>query len=164
MNEPRPRALTDRVEALERRSRRLALAGAALLLALVALVTMGQARPGGRTVEAERFVVKDARGRPRALLGMDGDVSALNLYDRDGRARAALHVAADGTGRLGFYDRDGKSRVILDVAPDGVSTVGFYDREGKAHAQLQVAADGSPVLGFFDREGKPIWPGRLLLP
>lgn len=157
-------ALTDRVEALERRNRRLALAGGALLLVLGALLTTGQARPAARAVEAERFVVKDGRGRPRAMLGVDGDVAALNLYDREGRARAALQVAADGTSRLGFFDRDGKNRVLLDVAGDGVSTVGFYDREGKAHAHLRVAADGSPALGFFDKEGKPIWPGKVLLP
>jgi len=158
------RALMDRVEALERRNRRLALAGGVVLLALAGLLATGQARPAARTVDAERFVVKDARGRPRATLGVDGDVAALSLYDRDGRARAALQVAGDGTSRLGFFDRDGKSRIVLDAASDGVSTVGFYDRQGKAHAHLRVEADGTPALGLFDKEGQPIWPGKLLLP
>ncbi len=163
MNESTLSGVIERIGRLERQNRRVGLAGVVLLLGIAAAATMGQARPG-RTVEAERFVARDGHGRPRALLGVEADVSALNLYDQEGRARAALHVAADGTSRLGFYDREGKSRMILDLAGDGVSTVGFYDRNGKAHAQLRVAADGSPVLGFFDREGRAIWPGKLLLP
>lgn len=164
MSESKLRVVIERLERLERQNRRLKLVGAVVLLSVAALVTMGQARPASQAMEAQRFVVKDAHGKPRAILGAFGDFWGLNLYDPDGNARAALNVGANSTSRLGFYDGNGKSRVIVDVTDDGTSTVGFYDRTGKAHAHLRVAPDGSPLLGFFDKDGKPIWPGKLLLP
>lgn len=164
MNESELRVVTERLGRLERQNGRLKLTGAFVLLGIAALLLMGQARPGARSVEAHRFVVRDPLGRPRAVLGAVADIWGLHLYDQQGKGRAGLTVAADGTSRLGFYDRDGKSRAILDVTADGGATVGFYDRGGKARAQLSVAPDGSLGLGFFDKDGQPIWPGKLLLP
>jgi hypothetical protein len=164
MDHPQFEGLLGRLERLERHNRRLRLGGALLLLGIVAGATMGQGRGPSHAVEAQRFVVKDARGKSRAVLGMSAEGPGLSLYDPDGNARAALALAGDNTSRLGFYDRQGKSRVVVDVQEDGTSTVGFYDKTGKAHAHLRVAPDGSPVLGFFDKDGRPIWPGKLLLP
>lgn len=149
---------------LRRHQRRLAALLTITVLGLTAVAIMGQARPGTGTIEAQRFVVKDGRGRPRAVLGALGDVSALNVYDKDGRARAALQVTGDGGSRLAFYDREGKSRMLLDVAPDGTTSVGFFGKDQRARAELLVSADGTPSVGFFDREGRAVWPGRLLLP
>jgi hypothetical protein len=123
---------------------------------------MGQARPS--IVEAQRFVVKDGRGTPRAILGTFGEASAVNLYDKDGRARAILQVSADGGSRLAFHDRDAKSRAVIYVGPDGGTTVGFYGGDQKARAQLTVTVDGDASVGLFDRDGNPAWPGKLLLP
>lgn len=165
MNESDLGAITERLERLERQNRRLRLAGVVLLLVGAALATAGVAHPAPPPVlEAQRFLVRDPAGRPRAVLGVVGDASALNLYDRAGTGRASLTVDADGGSRLGFFDREGRSRVALDLAGDGTAMVGFYDRNGRAHAQLRVAPDGTIGLGFFDREGRPIWPGKLLLP
>ena len=163
-SQPQLEGLTGRLERLERQNRRLRLGGALILVGIVSVATMGQGRAPGHAVEAQRFVVKDARGRTRAVLGATADGPGLNLYDPDGNARAALALNTENTSRLGFYDRQGKSRLVVDVAEDGTSTVGFYDKAGKAHAHLRVAPDGSPVLGFFDKDGHPIWPGKLLLP
>jgi hypothetical protein len=164
MSQQELEGLIGRIERLERQNRRLKLGAALVLLGVVAGVTMGQGRATSHAVESQQFVVKDTRGKARAVLGMSADGPGLNLYDPDGNARAGLAVAKDNTARLGFYDRAGKSRVMVDVMEDGTSTVGFYDRSGKAHAHLRVPTDGSPVLGFFDKDGRPIWPGKLLLP
>ena len=58
---------TQRLDRLERENRRLKFAGAILLLALAAVGAMGQVLPKAvpKVVEAERFLLRDARGRVR---------------------------------------------------------------------------------------------------
>ena len=70
--------LTEWLQHLERQNHRLKRSGGVVLLAVAAVVLMGQARPMGHTVEAERFIVSDAHGRPRASL-------ALGFFDKDGK-------------------------------------------------------------------------------
>ncbi len=154
--------LPDELRRLRRHCRRLTVGMVLMLLGGVALTAMGQAKP--IIVEAQRFVVRDGRGKPRAILGTFGEVAALNLYDKDGRARAVLQAGADGGSRLMFHDREGKSRAVMYVGPDGAAMVGFFGADEKARAQLTVAADGDASVGFFDRDGNPVWPGKLFLP
>jgi hypothetical protein len=154
--------LADEVRRLRRQCRRLTAGMVLVLLGGVALTAMGQARP--HVVEAQRFVVKDAHGKPRAILGTFGEAAAVNLYDREGRARAILQVGADGGSRLAFHDREAKSRTLTYVGPDGAAMVGFFGGDQKARAQLTVTADGNATVGLFDRDGNPAWPGKLFLP
>jgi hypothetical protein len=154
--------LHDEVGRLRRRCRQLTTGLVLLLLGAVGLAAIGQARP--TVIEAQRFVVKDARGKPRVIVGTFGETSAVNLYDRDGRARAILQVSADGGSRLAFHDRETKSRAVIYVDPDAATTVGFYGGDQRARAQLIVTADGDATVGLFDRDGNPAWPGKLLIP
>ncbi len=66
--------LTQRLDRLERENRRLKLAGAFLVLALVAVGAMGQVLPKAvpKVVEAERFVLRDPGGKIVATLGTEG--------------------------------------------------------------------------------------------
>jgi hypothetical protein len=106
------------------------LAGGSLLLAASGV----RARPPqlGRIVEAERFVLRDASGKPRAVLGMDADEPGLWLYDAGGKPRAALAVTADRPG------------------------LALYDASGNARAALAVTA-GGPALWLYDKAGNVIW-------
>src|SRR5438094_759723 len=77
---------------LKRQNRRLKRAGVGLLLLGVAGLLAGAGQPA-KTVEAEKFVLLDTFGRPRAVLGItksaDDPSVTLMLFDTDERPRAA---------------------------------------------------------------------------
>ncbi len=181
MNEVTSDTLTKRLDRLERENRRLKIAGAFLVLALVAVGAMGQMIPRAvsKVVEAERFVLRDATGKIMAILGTEPGVPApkLFLYDQNGKTRAMLSVLADGTpglalfdqngkGRagllllasgapgLGLHDQNGKNRLLLSVGADDTPGLALLDQNGKERARLTVVPDGSPSLGLFDQSGK----------
>jgi hypothetical protein len=85
-------ALAARIEALERRNRRLtwALVGAAAA-SLALLAGSGAASPKGTVLEANEFVLRDAEGAKRGevLVGPDGG-GRIVLYGPDGHAAAEL--------------------------------------------------------------------------
>src|SRR5262249_33927620 len=79
---------------------RLERAGFCVLLFVRAVLLTGQARPF-RTVEAERFILRDADGKRRATLAVTADESvSLALGDSTGRVRASLSVGKPGASLL----------------------------------------------------------------
>ena len=72
MTETSSDALVRRIERLERENRRFKRKGAAIVVGIVAVLLMGQTVPKSRTIEAEKFVLKDKRGKVRAVLGEGG--------------------------------------------------------------------------------------------
>src|SRR5258706_313951 len=96
-------ALTLRIARLERANRRLKLIGLGVLLASVALTSMGlSGKP--RTIEAEKIVILDSHGRARLTIGtpkvtgatvdVKPDEPAIWLSDETGSDRTVL--TADG--------------------------------------------------------------------
>ena len=75
--------LENRLRRLERQNRRLRLIVYTGLVAVAGGVLMAQARPA-RTIEAERFVVRDGAGNVRAEFGLNDD----------GMPRLAMYQAA----------------------------------------------------------------------
>ena len=64
-----------------------------------------------KVVEAEKFVLRDAHGRSRAVMTVSADGSpVLALSDQDGTTRATLAVSADGSPGLDLADREGRLR------------------------------------------------------
>ena len=109
-------------------------------------------------IKARRFVVVDAQGKLRALLGVGDDgTPELSMSDVQGELRASLHVAADGRPTLRMSDAQGKSRALLGVTADGSSALGIFDAQGKSRAVLGMTADGSSALGIFDAQERKIW-------
>jgi hypothetical protein len=190
MEQRRTSDLEGRVSRLERENRRwkrLAAVGPAL--ALVALLgqalpsagARGHDSPGARpaltptVIEAERFVLRDARGAARASLSMAADGEPLLLFlDRDGAARTVLapsHLVLSGeepgttvkllVNRGGTpalrLEKEGRLRAVLGMAGDGTLALGFYGDDGKGRALLDVGADGAPGLTLFTRSGKVAW-------
>jgi hypothetical protein len=124
--------LAARVQKMERENRVLKLGGLIFLLAVGAVIAMGQA-PTKRTVLADEFVLKDSTGNKRATLGLARGEPTLTLFDATGRERAWL-----GTEGIVFYDSSGTHRVIL-----GSSTAVSYESvEGKA----QITGQGPGLL------------------
>ena len=135
-----PDSLLARLDRLERESRRWKRAALASWVAIAVLFLLGQSppRPGGpgRAVEAQRFFLRDARGRPGATLGWETDgTPRLALHDPAGRARAMLAVGAGGAPGLALLDTDGTT----------------------VRATLLVGPDGEPGFALFD----PVWTPRL---
>lgn len=108
MNEPTLDVLTKRIDRLERENRRLKRVGVVVLVGLAAIGLMGQA--AGRTVEAERFVLRDASGKARGAWGVAGGGTALFLLDQDGKHRVELSLGSDGS--PSFVLRDKAEKVV----------------------------------------------------
>ncbi len=161
MNEPTLDTLTQRLDRLERENRRLKLAGVILLLALAAVGAMGQMIPRAvpKVVEAERFVLRDTRGKILATLGTEASGTSLSVYDQNGKPRAGLSVIADGAPVLVLFDQNGKDRAGLVLGADGTPALALLDQNGKRRAVLSTLVDGRPGLLLADQNEK----GRLLL-
>lgn len=150
--------LARRLDRLEREHRRWKRVGSLFLVALAAVVLMGQASPAGRVVEAERFVLRDGSGKVRATLAtLDDNRVALFLYDQDERPRAGLGLRADGGVGLTLYDRAGRPRTALSPLADGGVGLHLYDQRGERRAGLALKPDGTPSLEFLDEDGKSLW-------
>lgn len=59
-------------------------------------------------VRADRFVLEDERGRPRAVLMMDKGGPVLAMLDVKCHVRALLRVRKDGPGLVSLHDKTGK--------------------------------------------------------
>jgi hypothetical protein len=159
----------DRLEREGRRWRRVALGS---WLALAALLLLGQApartprlASPARTIEAERFVLRDARGRAGATLGWDADdTPRLALLDPAGRPRAVLAIGAGGAPGLTLFDTDGVTvRAALVVGPDGAPGFALFDPAGKprlaaalfhrSSAARTGAREPAPALVAYDAAG-----------
>jgi hypothetical protein len=154
-----------RVERQVRRWKLVAAIGPAL--GLVALV--GQTLPsalaksteplalrpiGSDVIEGQRFVLRDTNGRPRATLAVADDGTPLLVFlDRDGEARGVV-----GPKHVVLSSDDGASVVRLLVNPTGTPALRL-EKDGRLRAVLGMSGDGTLALGFYGQDGK----GRALL-
>jgi hypothetical protein len=110
-------------------------------LAIAALLLLGQTppRPAGtanpaRTVEAERFILRDVRSRTGAMLGWE----------------------ADDTPRLAYHGPGGQPRAVLTVGAGGALGLTLLNSDGVTiRAALVVGIDGAPGFALFNPAGKP---------
>ena len=110
MSELTIETLVPRLERLERENRWLKWLGCALVITTIAAMLINAKRPElilspSRTVEAEKFVLKDSSGKVRAVLGESesklsylsnsgGSQYGLFLYNKDGKSVAELIESA----------------------------------------------------------------------
>jgi hypothetical protein len=149
-------SLTQRIERLERENRRWKLFGVLGLVGVVAVMLMGQAPSGnaGRSIEAERFVLRGTSGETLAVLGVQPDpppaaapslTPVLVFYDRHGTARATV-----GERGFGLFDHSGRRQAALAEQLDSPALT-FYDREGNERAMLAVGSlSGNPSMTLID--------------
>ena len=110
------------------------------------------AAPG--TVQADRFIMQDASGRARAVLGITGGIPALDLYDSDGAVRVSISVGADIPG-VSLYEPDTTPRAQLVLASDGPHLV-LRDPDGGITAALDALAEGAK-LRFYNGGPEPFY-------
>jgi len=150
------KTLTQRLERLERENRGPKLTGAILLLAFVAVGTMGQLplKAVSKVVEAERFVLRDTNGKLRATLVVAADgTSGLSFFDQNGKGRLRLYVATSGPS-LALADQNEKLRATLAIDADGTPGLALFDQNEGIRAVLALLSDGAPTLALADQNGK----------
>ena len=163
--------IVQRLDRLERKNHLLKKAGVAALSTIVAVVLMAQALPSrvAKLVEAERFLVRDTAGKPRATLGLLPDGSpSLNLIDEDGNIRMAVGMKPEGSPSLNLYDKTQTNRAVLATLPDGSPALVLFNKAGETQALLgsnfpmrihpeDITTRPASSLVLFDKEGKVIW-------
>ena len=156
MNEPTIETLARRLDRVERENRWLKMVGVVALAMMVAVVLMGQLpqTAPNKTVEAQRFVVLDASGNKRAVLGnVEEKGTFLVFRGSDGKDQIALRSFGDARA-LVLSDSTGADRTVLGVLPNGATTFGMADQSGNGRAALTLEADGSIALALYDENSK----------
>ncbi len=117
-----------------------------------------------RTVEAQRFVVRDTEGRRRAELAMvipEGEMEErpwLGLFDSNGSVRACIGVGGRGKQEslegpwVELYDAKGNTAMEIDIGEHGPS-VRLFNENGKATVAIATSELG-PCIGLSNPDGK----------
>ena len=155
MNEPTLDTVTQRLDRLERENRHLKRIGSMVILGLAALVLMGQAlpKPTPKTIEAEEFVLRDSKGKKRAVLGFAPFVPAspyLGFLNED-RLSVALGIKPDGP-ELSLFDQRGTELVQLGVTAVGASL--SLGSAGDTRVLLARGQDGTSLLSLAGKDRK----------
>jgi len=111
--------------------------------------------PGtARSLEAERFVLVDKKGRTIAELAPARDgLPALVFKDEQGRDRVRLALRTADSPALSFHGPNGQETASLALV-DGSPVLTFHDRQGRRRAVFTTNEDGAPSLRLLDTEGK----------
>jgi hypothetical protein len=162
-------AVVTRLNRVERELRSWRRLGFLLVAGLLIAPTAQQAFSKGRSVEAERFIVRDERGSVRAVLGVGvgspgGEESVgLRLSARDGSTRGEFFLDVDGTPFVRLQDRGGKVALQADVAPNDIPGFVLWGKRQGADARRQASAlvtfgkDDLPIVLLSDRQGRVVW-------
>ncbi len=174
--------LVRRIDRLERENRRLRRAATAIALGVAAVFLMGQTVPKGPVVETQKLVLKDKRGKIRAVLGefSEDEPFGLLIFDGNQRIRTKLGLEEGGSPVLALADQRGVDRVMLHpalglrVLGDGPSvTLGvnygnepalhLSDKDGWTRAALVLTGTNTaPILKFLDPRGNArAWIGAM---
>jgi hypothetical protein len=146
---PELRDVVERLNKLEERHRRLQRGLIAALIAVSTVILMGQAAPSPGTVEAQKFVLKDASGKVRGWMGIIGNGSELALGNVNAQPMISLEVSTD-SGDLHFY---GSRRSGMNLGVNsGEPSISIVDSEGQGGAGITFGKNG-PSLKLEDGNG-----------
>ncbi|MHC4860297.1 MAG: hypothetical protein ACYTDY_09435 [Planctomycetota bacterium] len=156
--------LADRLTRLERENRRLKRIGGVVLLGIVAVVAMGQAkRPEVHEVlAAKQFILKDGDGNDRAMLYLQAEAAVLGLFDGEERAVVSLNAGKDGAAVATFgYGLTNPFSVSIHRSEDfaGVVVSGMKKQQAELFARKrpypgEKNRGGAVALILWDEDGK----------
>jgi hypothetical protein len=159
------RHMAERIQGLERETRRLhrlwmgTLFALAIMLGLAASLVIVSAKHGfpgtvADVIESRQFLVRDKDGQVRGVFGAtDGNDLRLSLQAPGSRAGVTLTALKGGASGLSFSDSAGKTRGVLGLLPDETTSLTFGDRNGQTRSALSLNPEGSATLVFTDRSG-----------
>lgn len=141
-----------RLETLERENRRLKQIGGLTALFAVSLFLMAQAK-SDRTVEAQKFVLKDASGKIGGELAMGRFGATLTLNAPNGSPIPTVSLTGSDAPSL---DLTGGGKSIHMTASQDRVTLGLYGehsgRYGGIRVGLSITSD-VPALSLYDKNG-----------
>jgi hypothetical protein len=147
--------LDDRVARLERQNRWL-VAAVLVLGTMLGLVSMRSSRPpslSGSVVKAEQFIVHDAHGRTRAVLGLDHPTAPehspvrLALYNEVQGASAILYLS-DAFGGLTIKTGAGDGERSTNLFANPKEGAGISLETGPRRTAVRLSADAAAAVGF----------------
>jgi hypothetical protein len=138
-----------RVNKLEGQNRRLKWGGISFLAVLSTFVLMGQAAPTPRVIEAQRFVLKDAKGNIRAWWGLLGQGSEITLGTTNKQPKMSLKVSDDSSDLHFFGNQNSGMSLGLDSGDPSVSMLASASNGGSG---ITVSA-AEPSVVLKDRNG-----------
>jgi hypothetical protein len=148
MKMPTIEAVSTRLDGLERENKRLRWIAGGLLAGLFVVGAsgiLGRDR-GGRTLEAQKLVIRDKEGRVRGSFGVDHmGMPGLKILDRRGNEQIELGVPSEDTSSLAFYDR-GTPRILLDTSIEGSTTLRLFDQSQMLRSAVLIKPDGAAEL------------------
>ena len=143
--------LTVRLDRLEAQNRKMK-ALAAAVVALAAVLLLGQAAPGGEVIEGREIILKDDAGKTRVLLSASHSGQPLiALTDDTGEIRAGLTMKKGGPG-LFLRNADGKEELRVALDPSGPALM-LSDSSQVVRTGLAMI-DGRPGLFLRDANRK----------
>jgi hypothetical protein len=147
-------AMAERLERLERECRCWRRAGVGLALIGVVVLTIGAVRKdeGPKTIEAERFLLKDKDGTIRGEWEIDPKLGWTNFRMNNGKCDRQIEMlvtrsrAEDGNGipTINLHAKDGRGRINMLVTPDGEGRLYFHDGHGNIVLRLPSALIDPP--------------------
>ena len=159
-------ALIERFERLEvrclrfeRQARRWKTVGILAWIGVVMLIAAGARQDRvPKTIEAERFVLRDQDGKTRMELGTDDRKAvALFLLDQEGNRPISLGVTANGRPAMGLSQAGGNRSLTLAFTPIGTAGLTLYDKDLTPRVQVYTAPDGTPALEIRDEGNQVIF-------
>lgn len=142
-------AVLKRLSRLEKQNRRLKWVGVTALAAVSAIFVTGQAATTPRTVEAQRFVLKDAQGNVRGWMSTIGKGSELTLGNVNAQPMIRLVVSTDSSDLHLFGGPKSGLNLSVDSGNPDVSMVAA---EGNGEARIAFSEYG-PSFTLQDAKG-----------
>lgn len=157
---PEYRELQQRLAKLEKQNRTFRRTAIALLVAVGAVLLMGQAAPKHRVIEAEKFVLTDAAGRMRANLSTNEGRTMLMLYALHGDSGLQLSVDDKDNPVIMFHGKKGEPNAAL-----GSEFIAFTT-DMTHGAFLSYTKENGPRLALDDDQGYSarLSSGKLVTP
>ena len=154
------RALLERMERVERKSRWLAALMVVVALLCVAIL-IWQFAPLDSLIEARGFILRDSKMQVRAELKVrKDDTPMLRLNNRGGRPAAVLTVRDDGAVALRLYDTAEQGRAELRLDDHGTPAFSLTGANGKERVIMiaeETGETGEQRIVLRDRLGRTLW-------
>ncbi len=153
-------ALESRLRKLEVQNRRLRRGLLALALGLgLAAAPAWMPRPRSplpAVLAARSFVVRDALGRRRLVLGTGANSGSgyLRLYTPDGHMAAELAVWPRIGPALRLLDGHRTPRLDLSYLTGIGSSLEFFDARGRRHLAIRLSGNDRPAIQLNDNAGR----------
>lgn len=151
--------IEQRLEQLERQTRRQRLALVVLTVALCGVVSMAATEKRDAefdTIRAHAVYVENARGQLTVALEADsGGDGAVKTYSAMGGELVELSATADGKGMVATYSSLGRKLVELGATVSGVGTLTTHQPTGKKLVELGATVEGGGIF-VFNKTGEGI--------